>query len=158
MFILICIIILLYLKNTSVAMLHYVMYTLTTGTSAHVTPLLLTPPAKRWWGIGVGPFCMSCVFVDPTPCVPFKILSPPRPTAPNALSCHNQMCPHWLRKPACLFWALSVMVGLSQGHRDFDTNSWPRMQNDGTPMLTSWLVVLGAMKSHVRWYLQWEYK
>ena len=40
----------------SFALLHYVMYILTTGTNAHVTPLLLTPPAKRW-GIGVGSFC-----------------------------------------------------------------------------------------------------
>ena len=33
---------------------------------------------------------------------------------------------------------LSVMAGrtvrLSQGHRDFDTNSQSKMQNDGTPM------------------------
>ena len=58
--------------------IHYVMYSLTTGTSAHVPPLLmnlLLPPAKRW-GIGVGSFCTH-VLVDLTWCIPFKILTPP---------------------------------------------------------------------------------
>ena len=32
----------------NVALLHYVMYTLTTDISAHVTSFLPMPPAKRW--------------------------------------------------------------------------------------------------------------
>ena len=61
-------------KKKCLALLHYVMYTLTTGNRAHVTPLLLMPPAKRW----SGPILYTArVFVDPTSGVPFKILSPP---------------------------------------------------------------------------------
>ena len=44
-------------------MLHYVIYTHTTGTSTHVMPLLLTPPAKRW-GIGVGSFCTRHMYLS----------------------------------------------------------------------------------------------
>ena len=52
------------LKNqTSVALLDYVMNTLTTGTRAHVTPLLLTPLTKRWC-TGVRSFCTQHMYLS----------------------------------------------------------------------------------------------
>ena len=75
------------LKKRSVALLHYAMYTLTTDTEAHMTPLLLMPPAKRWEII----LHTARVFVAPTRGVLFKILTPP--SVPNGASCHNRIRP-----------------------------------------------------------------
>ena len=57
----------IYIKNNE-ASVHYDMYTLTTGTIAHVTSFLPMPSAKRW-GIRGRSLHMSCV--------PFKIPVPP---------------------------------------------------------------------------------
>ena len=46
----------------SVALLQYVRYALTACISTHVTPLLLTPQAKRW-GVGVRSFCTWHVYL-----------------------------------------------------------------------------------------------
>ena len=78
MSILIWIIILLYL-GTKVALLHYVMYTLTTGTSTHLTPFLPMPPTMSWCIWSAINLHTAHVFIDPTPGVPFKISMPPIP-------------------------------------------------------------------------------
>ena len=57
-----------YINNNIVALLHYFIYTLPTGTSTHVTSLLPMPPAKRW-GIGMPLFCIRLrLFGSKSPC------------------------------------------------------------------------------------------
>ena len=64
------------------------MYTLTTGTSAHMTSLLPMPPAKS-----VIMLHMAHVFIDPPPGVPFKI-SMPSPMPPMVLAAIIEYAPN----------------------------------------------------------------
>ena len=81
MSIIIWIIILFYIKkNNSVAPLNYAFYILTSVTSTYVTPLLLTPPAKKGGAFGVEIILHTVsVFVDPIRNVPFKVQTLPVP-------------------------------------------------------------------------------
>ena len=63
MSILIWIFIHLYIFLNNLALLHYVMYTLTTGTGTHVTSFLPMPPAKKL-GIEVRSFCTRHVYLS----------------------------------------------------------------------------------------------
>ena len=61
----------MYTKN--VALLHYVIYTLTTDTITHVTSFFPMPPAN--WSVII--LLTAHVFITPIPSVPVKITVPP---------------------------------------------------------------------------------
>ena len=80
--------------NNIIDLLHYVIYTLTTGISTQVTSFLPIPP--HWSTIILH---MAHVFIDPTPAVPVKIMVPltnPMVIIDNALASTRRHTCSWL--------------------------------------------------------------